>query len=117
MTKNVHVSLTTSKPRGFVLVQALDSSQTMGPLLDFDWSSPPFPATYETSDDLQEEKRDSRKRSREKCPEIEITSDGLDESKGKFLGSYAIDDSIIPERRPRAYDLDRTKTPRRLRHP
>ena len=27
MTKNLHASLTTSKPRGFVLVEALDSSQ------------------------------------------------------------------------------------------
>ena len=93
----------------------LDEVPAMGELLDFNWSSSPFPATCETSDDLQEEERDSRKRSREACPEI--TPDSLDESKGKFLGSYAIDDNIIPERRPMAYDLDRTKTPRRLRHP
>ena len=95
----------------------LDEVPAIGELLDSNWPSPPFPATYKTSEDLREEERDSRKRSRETCPEMEITLESLDESKGKFLGSYAIDDSITPERRPRAYDLDRTKTPRRLRHP
>ena len=95
----------------------LDEVSAIGEILDFSRSSPPFPATHETSDDLQVEKRESRKRSRVKSPEMETTLDSLDESKGKYHGSYAIDDNIIPERRPRAYDLDRTKTPRRLRHP
>lgn len=95
----------------------LDEVPAIGEIIDLNWSSPPFPATYETSDDRQEEDQNGRMRSRETCPQMETTLDSLDESKGKFLGSYAIDDSIIPERRPRAYDLDRTKTPRRLRHP
>ena len=84
---------------------------------NFNWPSPPTPATYETREDLEEEKRNNRKRSRERCPEMEMRLDSLDKSKDKFLGSYVIDDSITPERRPRAYDLDRTKTPRHLRHP
>lgn len=86
-------------------------------ILNFNWQSPPAPTTYETREDLQEEKPNNRKRNRERCPEMEMRLDSLDESKGKFLGSYVIDDSITPERRPRAYDLDRTKTPRHFRHP
>ena len=95
----------------------LDEVSAIGKILNFNWSSPPFPATYETREDLQGEKGNGRKRSREKCHEMQITVDSLEESKSKSLGSYAIDDSIIPERRPRACDLDRTKTPRRLRNP
>jgi len=95
----------------------LDEVSAVGKIINFNWSSPPFPAINETREDLQEEKRNGRKRGRDKCPETQITVDSLDESKGKFLESYAIDESIIPERRPRAYDLDRTKTPLRLRHP
>ena len=79
----------------------LDEVSATGKVFNFNWSFPCVPSTYDTGEGLQEEKPTNRKKSKEKCPS----------------GSHVIDDNITPERRPRAYDLDRTKTPRRLRHP
>lgn len=80
---------------------SLDEDSATGKIFNFNWSFPCTPAKYEAREGLQEKKPTNRKRSGEKYPS----------------GSHAIDDNITPERRPRAYDLDRTKTPRRLRHP
>ncbi|XP_078348032.1 uncharacterized protein LOC144633115 isoform X2 [Oculina patagonica] len=92
----------------------LSLSSTAANVLNFD-SSPAAPAAYDTVEDFEEKQQKNWEVSSEECSEMTMKVDSSDEWNEETPGRpFVIDDSITPQCRPRAYDLDRSKTPRCL---
>lgn len=73
----------------------------------------PAEATCDTRVDSPAKQQNNWEESKQESLEMPMKVDSLDEWKEESHGcSYVIDDNITPVHRPRAYDLDRSKTRR-----
>ena len=75
----------------------------------------PFPVTAECEvGENPQEERNNQKESGENCAEVLMKVDQPDGKKEEILGRPCVtDDSIVPQRRPRAYALGRTRNPQK----